>query len=65
MKGNRLIEYPKCGKFFQSLGYARHRAMHYEQRIKESDIEVLRYLAPMQCGEKERIELCKRIKRKS
>ena len=35
MKGNRLIECPTCGKFFQSLGYARHRTMHYEQRQRE------------------------------
>lgn len=28
-----MIKCPSCGKWFQSLGYARHRQMHYEQKI--------------------------------
>lgn len=28
-----MIKCPECGKVFQSLGYARHRAAHYERRI--------------------------------
>jgi len=24
---------PECGKSFKSLGFARHRAMHYDKRI--------------------------------
>jgi hypothetical protein len=39
-KGNRLHECPVCHKYFQSLGIARHRAMHYDkkrrQNVKES-----------------------------
>ena len=35
MKGNRLIECPVCHKLFQSLGYARHRTMHYERKLEE------------------------------
>jgi len=31
-----LIECPTCGKFFQSLGYPRHRTMHYEWREREA-----------------------------
>lgn len=33
-----MIECPICNKKFQSLGYARHRAMHHEQIIKERKI---------------------------
>ena len=28
---------PTCGKWFHSLGYARHRTMHYEERMKKVD----------------------------
>ena len=27
-----MIKCPECGKWFKSLGYARHRTMHYEKR---------------------------------
>lgn len=27
-----MIKCPECGKWFKSLGYARHRAMHYDKR---------------------------------
>lgn len=26
---------PICGKWFRSLGYARHRTMHYEAKLRE------------------------------
>ena len=32
-KGNRIRECPHCGKLIRSLGWARHRAMHYDQGI--------------------------------
>jgi hypothetical protein len=35
MKGNRLHECPVCHKYFQSLGIARHRAMHYDKKKRE------------------------------
>jgi len=31
----KKIECPKCGKMFQSLGYASHRAMHRREREKK------------------------------
>ena len=34
----KKIECPKCGKMFQSLGYASHRAMHRREREK-MDVE--------------------------
>jgi len=34
-KGNRTRACPQCGKFIQSLGWARHRSMHYDHRMKE------------------------------
>lgn len=32
-----MIICPTCGKPFKSLGYARHRAMHYEKAQKEKE----------------------------
>ena len=31
----KKIKCPKCGKMFQSLGYASHRAMHRREREKK------------------------------
>lgn len=32
------IKCPTCGKWFKSLGYARHRTMHYDRaRAKEKE----------------------------
>jgi hypothetical protein len=39
MKGNRLHECPVCHKYFQSLGIARHRTMHYEERMRQQEKE--------------------------
>ena len=36
MKGNRLHECPVCHKYFQSLGIARHRAMHTDAARKKA-----------------------------
>jgi hypothetical protein len=32
-----IIICPECGKKFKSLGYARHRAMHYDQAMREEE----------------------------
>jgi len=35
-KGNRLHECPVCHNYFQSLGIARHRAMHYDKKRRQN-----------------------------
>lgn len=37
----KKIECPKCGKMFQSLGYASHRAMHRRERKKNGNSPIM------------------------
>ena len=37
----KKIECPKCGKMFQSLGYASHRAMHRREREKNGSSHIM------------------------
>jgi hypothetical protein len=34
-RSNKQVYCPRCDKYFHYLGYARHRAMHSDQRKKE------------------------------
>lgn len=46
-----MIQCNECGKWFHPLGFARHRAMHRDNRDKASELSQLVSISVVECPE--------------